>query len=213
MFFKNRKSAGKQLAKELIHYQKAKDCIVIGLPRGGVVTAFEVASYLELPFDIICPRKIRAPFNEELALGAVTEADIGYLDDRLIKDFKVSEEYLRNEIQVRQKESLDRLKNFRKNRVPLNLKNKKVIIVDDGLATGATMLAAISDIRKKQAAKVIVAIPVSHPDSLALVQSKVNEVICLFSTPLFYAVGQFYEDFEQTEDNEVMALLESAWAN
>lgn len=211
MFFKNRKSAGKQLAKELIQYQKAKDCIVIGLPRGGVVTAFEVANCLELPLDIVCPRKLRAPFNEELALGAVTETDVGYLNNRLIKSLNVSEEYLRNEIQVRQKESLDRLKSFRKNRLPLDLKNKKVIIVDDGLATGATMLAAISDVRKKQATKVIVAIPVSHPDSLALVQSQVDEVICLFSTPLFYAVGQFYEDFDQTEDNEVMQILASAW--
>lgn len=211
MFFKNRKSAGKQLVKELIKYQKAKDCIVIGLPRGGVVTAFEISSGLDLPLDIVCPRKIRAPFNEEFALGAVTETDIGYLDYRLIKELKVSEEYLKNEIEIRQKESQYRLKNFRKNKAPLNLKNKTVILVDDGLATGATMLAAISDVRKKQAAKVIVAVPVSPPDSLALITTKADEVICLYSTPLFYAVGQFYEDFDQTEDSEVMEILESAW--
>ena len=156
MFFKNREDAGHQLAKSLDKYRNAKNCIVIGLPRGGVVTAFEIAKVFGRSLlDVICPRKIRAPFNPEFALGAVTETDIGYLNQDLVESLGVNQEYLDNEIEIRQKEALQRLKIFRKNKPPLDLKNKTVILVDDGLATGATMMAAISDLKKNKPKKLL----------------------------------------------------------
>lgn len=208
MIFKDRANAASLLAETLKAYKDIKNGIVIGLPRGGVVTASIIAKALNLPLDVICPRKIRAPFNPEFALGAVTTNDIGYLNEELIEGLLVSDEYLKNEIEERQKEAKLRLKAYRKNKPPLDLKNKTVILVDDGLATGATMMAAISEVKKSKAAKVVVAIPVAHPNSLNLIGNKVDDLVCLYSTPAFYAVGQFYENFDQTEDSEVIKLLE-----
>ncbi len=208
MIFKSRAHAGYLLADKLKVYKEIKNGILIGLPRGGVVTAAVIAKALNLPLDVICPRKIRAPFHPELAIGAITTNDVGYLNEELIELLLVSDEYLKKEIEERQKDAKLRLQMYRKNKPPLDLNNKTVILVDDGLATGATMLAAISEVKKSKAAKVIVAIPVAHPDSLKLIEDKVDDLVCLYSTPAFYAVQQFYENFDQTEDAEVIKLLE-----
>lgn len=211
MFFKDRKSAGILLKEKLTNYNQAKDCLIVGLPRGGVVTAFQIAEGLHLPLEIMCPRKLRAPFNPELAIGAVTETSVPYLNQDLIEALGVTDKYISQEIKVRQQEAKLRLQNYRKNRTFSEMKGKTVIIVDDGLATGSTMLAAISEAKTKGAKKIIVAIPVSHPDTLKRVKEKADEVICLFSSPMFYAVGQFYEEFDQTEDVEVLEILDKAW--
>ncbi len=210
MFFKNRQNAGEMLAKKLLEYKNNKNCIVVGLPRGGVVTAFEVAKALHLPLDVLCPRKIRAPHNPELAIGAVNKNGIGYLNQELIESLNLSPEYLTSEVDLRKKEVEDRLKMFRKNKPTQDFFEKTVILVDDGLATGATMLAAIAELRGVKVKKIIVAVPVSHPDTLKIVMEKVDELICLFSTTSFCAVGQFYEEFDQTDDAEVIKILENS---
>ena len=208
MIFKDRATAADLLSDELKAYKDIKNGIIIGLPRGGVVTAAIIAKALNLPLDVICPRKIRAPFNAEFALGSVTINDIGYLNEELIEALLVSDAYLKKEIEERQIEARSRLKTYRKNKLPLDLKNKTVILVDDGLATGATIMAAISEVKKSKATRVIVAIPIASPDALKLVKNKVDDFVCLYSSPAFYTVGQFYENFDQTEDAEVIKLLE-----
>lgn len=209
MLFKDRKDAGEQLAKLLEKYKNSKDTIILGLPRGGVVTAYIAAIRLHLPLDITCPRKIGAPFNPELAIGAITETGEGVLNEPFIVQMGISNEYLSQEIEKQKQIANHRLNTFRKGLPPRNLKGKNVIIIDDGLATGATMKAAIESVKKEQAKKVIVAIPVSPVDTLQEIEQLCDEVICLATPPSFQAVGQFYHNFTQTEDEEVLDLLKA----
>jgi putative phosphoribosyl transferase len=205
--FRDRQDAGQKLATALLGYANQKDAIVIGLPRGGVVTAAEVAKKLHLPLDIVCPRKVGAPFNPELALGAVTESGDGFFNQDLLRQLEIPEHYLQAEIEKEKKVAHARCVAYRKGKPPLNLKDKVVILVDDGLATGATMKAAIQLVRAAKAKKIIVAVPVSPQETLHEIKELANEVVCLSTPYLFQAVGQFYDDFSQTEDDEVIELL------
>lgn len=207
MIFQDRSDAGKKLLPHLLQYEKAPNTIVIALPRGGVVTAYEVAQGLHLPLDIVCPRKIGAPYNPELALGAVTHTGAHFFNEDIIRQLEVSKAYLTQEIEKEKQVSLKRQLLYRKNKPPLDIHGKTVILVDDGLATGATMKAAIQWVKEQKAKKVVVAIPVAPPDTLKEVELLVDEVVCLYAPTFFSAVGQFYEDFRQTTDEEVMALL------
>lgn len=207
MLFKDRIDAGKQLAAALKQYANDDGTIVIALPRGGVVIGFEVAKALNLTLDIVCPRKIGAPSNPELAIGAITETGDGILSDMLIEQLGVSEEYIKNSIKKEKKEALWRLNHYRKNRPPRNLKDKKVLIVDDGIATGSTMRAAIKTVRAESAKEIILAVPVAPPDTIEKLKKDVDKTICLASPSSFFAVGQFYDFFEQTTDEEVITLL------
>lgn len=207
MFF-DRSDAGKQLARLVSKYKNQKDVIVIGLPRGGVVTAYEVAVFLNAPLDVVCPRKIGSPDNPEFALGAITETGEGFFNDALIKQLHVSSTYLEEEIAKEKKCAEMRLALYRKGRHPLNLQAKTVLIVDDGLATGATMKAAILSVKLQTPAKIVVAVPVAPPDTVSEIQEMVDEFLCLETPRLFQAVGQFYRNFDQTENEEVIALLE-----
>ena len=206
--FIDRQDAGKNLAPLLAKYRGQKNLLVIGLPRGGVVLANEVATYLQAPLDVICPRKVGAPHNPELALGAVTETGAGYFNDDLIRHLGVSQKYLELECAKEQERSKQRLALFRKGLAPLNLQGKTVILVDDGLATGATMKAAIMSARAQKAAKIVVAVPVAPPDTAHEIKAMCDEFVCIDTPWLFQAVGQFYHDFGQTEDEEVVAILE-----
>lgn len=207
MIFKNRQDAGQKLAKKLKEFKNQKDTILLALPRGGVVVAFVIAQELNLPLDLVVPRKIGAPFHEEYAIGAITETGKGIFDRAAIDSLNVSQEYLDEKVEQEKKEAQRRLKAYRQNRPPLNLIGKNVIIIDDGIATGLTMQAAIESVKQKKAKKIIVAVPVSANDSLKKIKSQVDQVICL-DTPLFFgAVGAFYEDFSQTEDQEVINLM------
>ncbi len=204
MIYKNRCHAGQRLAQALQDYAEESNTLIIALPRGGVVVGAEVAKALKLPLDIVCPRKIGAPSNEEYAIGAITETGEGIISQEL----EVSEEYLKKTIAEETKKAKWRLDHYRKNRPPRNLKNKRVIIVDDGLATGSTMRAAIKTVRAEEAKEIVMAVPVAPPDTLSKLEKEVDKTVCL-ATPLsFYAVGQFYESFDQTTDEEVIALLE-----
>ncbi|MFC1609224.1 phosphoribosyltransferase [Patescibacteria group bacterium] len=206
MIFRDRQEGGQKLISEIEKYKGNPNAIILGLPRGGVVTAFEISSALNLPLDIIAPRKISAPGAPELAIGAITE-DGELILNESVKGYKIDPKYLETETENQKKEAERRLKVYRGERPPLILKDKIAIIVDDGVATGATMRAAIRSAKKSQAKKIVVAIPVIAQDSLEIIKNEVDEMIFLDAPPLFGAVGAFYENFSQTEDAEVIQLL------
>jgi len=182
----------------------------LALPRGGVVTAFEIAKELNLPLDLVVPRKIGAPDNEEYAIGAITETGEGIFNQEAIDTLGVPQEYLDKKVADEKEEAQRRLKTYRQDRPILNLKNKTVIIVDDGIATGLTMRAAIKSVKEKKAKEIIVAVPVSAQDSLKTINKEVDKTICLDAPLFFGAVGAFYEDFGQTTDEEVIDLMKES---
>ncbi len=210
MIFKDRTDAGQKLAVALKQYKNAADTLILALPRGGVVVGFEVAKTLNLPLDIVVPRKIGAPGNPEFAIGAITETGEGIFDETTIATYGISQEYLDATIQKEKIEAERRLKLYRGTRPPLDLKNKTVLIVDDGLATGLTMRAAIKTVKQYGANKIVVAVPVTPPDTAELIKKEVDELIYLDAPILFGAVGAFYEEFAQTTDEEVVELLQKS---
>lgn len=206
MMFKNRADAGKQLARQLEKYKNARDTILLALPRGGVVVAAEIARALHLPLDIIVPRKIGAEGNPEYAIGALTET--GEIVWNEAEREAANPEYLKKVIAEERAEAQRRLATYRGNRERRDIKGKTVVIVDDGIATGLTMRAAIKTARTENPKKIIVAVPHGAADTVAKLQKEADEVIAL-ETPVFYgAVGQFYESFPQTSDEEVIEALE-----
>jgi putative phosphoribosyl transferase len=205
-FFANRLDAGKQLAQALTRF-KGEDVIVLSIPRGGVIVGFEVARALGARLDIIVPRKIGAPDNPELAIGAVTEDGTAILNDSLVSELGVSERFIREESVKQREEIVRRLKSYRGDAPYPGLKNRVVIVVDDGIATGYTMKAALASVRKKGAKSVVVAIPVGPPSTIRELGRIADHVVCLYTPEIFYAIGQFYDDFSQTTDDEVKKLL------
>ncbi|GMQ95142.1 MAG: phosphoribosyltransferase [Patescibacteria group bacterium] len=208
--FKDRQDAGKKLAAKLTSYKGNPKAIVLGLPRGGVVVSHEIAEALGLPMDILVPRKISVPDNPEFAIGAVTENGEAVFDERALGLYGITQEYIDEEVEKEKKESARRLKTYRGSRTPLDLHGKIAVIVDDGVATGATMRAAILSAKAGGAEKITVAVPVIARDSLALIQKEVDEVVYIAAPLLFGAVGTFYDEFPQTDDEEVIALMRSA---
>jgi len=206
MLFKDRIQAGQKLAEKLLEY-KDKNVIILAIPRGGVVVAYEIAKVLNAPLDLIIPRKIGAPYQPELAIGAITQDGTIILNEDIVSYLPIPENYIKNEAERQKKEIERRLIKYRGNAIEPNLENKIVIIVDDGIATGATMLAAIASIRKKKPSKIVVAIPVAPPESLEKIKEYADEIICLQTPEPFFAIGQFYERFEQLEDEEVIDIL------
>ena len=210
MIFKDRQEAGRKLISKLHQYKDRADVIVLGLPRGGIVTAFEIAQGLNLPLDLIVTRKIGAPDNPEFAIGAITEDGEGIFDAVTISTYRISRQYIDEEIKKEKKEAERRLKVYRENRPPLNLQDKTVILVDDGVATGATLRAAIRSAKIKNAKKIVVAVPVIARDILEKIKNEVDEIVYLDAPLFFSAIGSFYEVFAQTEDEEVVALMKKA---
>lgn len=213
MVFKDRHDAGKKLAHLLEKYSQASNGVILGLPRGGVVTAFEVAKSLKLPLDIISPMKIGAPSNPEYAIGAITETGEGLFNIAEVEWLEISKKYLEESVKTAKAEAEKRLKLFRAGRKPLNLEGAIAIVIDDGIATGLTMQAAIVSLRQAKAKKIIVAVPVAPMDSLMGIKSLADEVYCLDTPPKFQAVGQFYENFEEVKAPEVIGLLKEANSN
>lgn len=207
MLFKDRRDAGRQLLPLLGKYKNQQDVIILGLARGGVVTAYEVALGLNVPLNVIVVRKIGAPGNEELALGAIAEHGEGTFNEQLIGILGVSQDYLKKEVARQKKILKERLDLYRGNSPAPIIKGKTVILVDDGIATGASMRVAIKSVRDAGAIKIVLAVPVAAPDSLRKIQKDVDEVVCLSSPAFFEAVGGFYRAFEQTSDDEVIHLL------
>jgi putative phosphoribosyl transferase len=205
--FKDRVEAGKKLAKILEQFRGRKDCVVLGLARGGVVVAAEVAKALGLKLGVIVPRKLGAPDNPELAIGAVMESGEGYLNVPLIRDLGVSKEYIEAEVNKARKLAAERRALYEKAAPLPLLKNKTVILVDDGIATGATMFASIQGVKKQKAAQVVVAIPVASTSALYALKALADEVFCVDTEDLG-AISMSYEYFSQVEDKDVIALLE-----
>lgn len=203
--FTDRVEAGRRLASELMEY--AEKAIVLAIPRGGVVVGYEVAHKLRVPLDIIVPRKIGAPRNPELAIGAVTEDRTIILDRKLVEYLRVPESYIKEE-SARQRLEIKRRLRFYRGDTPFpNLKDLNVILVDDGVATGATVRAALASIRKKGPKSVVIAVPVAPPSTIRDLEREADHAVCLSTPEPFYAIGQFYGDFTQTSDEEVIRLL------
>lgn len=206
VYFSDRKDAGKQLASALTDFS-FKEGMVLAIPRGGVVVGYEIASALNFKLDVIVPRKIGAPDNPELAIGAVTEDGTMILDDSLIMYLGVSNDYIYQESE-RQKQEIRRRQNFYRQGVSEpEIKDKNVIVVDDGIATGYTMKAALASVRNRGAATLTVAIPVGPPSTIKELKHQADNIVCLYTPEYFQAIGQFYSDFSQTTDEEVIELL------
>lgn len=210
MHFYDRHAAGRQLAKSLMSYAGQKDTLVLGLARGGVVVAFEVAKALSLPLNVVVPRKIGAPGNPELALGSIMEDGEGVFNERIINMLRVSKAYLHKEIESEKLRAHQRLALYRQHAPMPDVKDHTIILVDDGIATGSTMLASIKAMRLANAQKVVVAVPVSSSDAMHLMEENSDEVISLYCPEDFFGVGQFYTLFSQTDDKEVIELLKEA---
>jgi putative phosphoribosyl transferase len=209
LLFANRIEAGKRLASALSNFAATKG-VVLAIPRGGVVLGFEIARALSFVLDVIVPRKIRAPDNPELAIGAVTEDGTMILDQDLVKYLEVNEAYIQKESKYQQSEIKRRIRLYRGNISRISLKNLNVIIVDDGIATGSTMKAALASVRKSGARKVVIAVPVGPSSTIRELEIQADQVVCLYTPEPFHAVGEFYEDFNQTTDEEVKELLKLA---
>jgi len=205
-FFTDRVDAGKRLASELKGFSGKKG-IVLAIPRGGVVVGFEIARALNLPLDVIIPRKIGAPENPELAIGAVAEDGTAILDNQLIKYLNVSKEYVEIETKRQKHEIGRRLKLYRQDASYPDLNGLDVIVVDDGIATGSTMKAALASVKNRRASSVTVAVPVGPPSTIEELEKIADRVVCLYTPEYFQAIGEFYSDFSQTPDEEVIMLL------
>lgn len=205
--YHNRYHAGKQLAEYLLSYQQDSNAIVLALPRGGVPVAYEIAELLHIPFDIFVVRKLGLPSYSELAMGAIASGEVIVFNDRVMREYSVSNADLQKVIAQEKQELHRRERVYRGNKIFPDLKNKNIILVDDGIATGATMRAAISALRLMQPAKIIVAVPVAPIEEVPQIKILVDEWVCPLEVSHFDAVGAWYEDFSQTEDNEVHQLL------
>lgn len=210
MIFADRTEAGRRLAWKLAAYANRDDVIVLGIPRGGVAVAFEVAARLHAPLDIFLLRKLGVPSQEELAFGAIASGGVRVLDRDIIEALGVSEKEIEQVTSKERKELRRREQVYRGDRSALDVRGKTVIVVDDGVATGSSMFAGIEALRQLQPSRIVVAVPVAPSRTCLRLAGEVDEVVCL-QTPLsFHAIGQFYEDFSQVEDGEVIALLTHA---
>jgi putative phosphoribosyl transferase len=212
-YFNDRTDAGKRLAERLSEYANREDVLILALPRGGVPVAFEVAKELNVKMDVFIVRKLGVPGNEELAMGAIASGNIRVLNEDVVRSFripqKVIDEATANEL--RELERRERI--YRGNRPAPKISGMTVILIDDGLATGATMRAAVAAVKSQNPAKVIITVPVAAPDTCSAFRKEVDEVICVATPEPFYGVGAWYEDFSQTTDKEVIELLDRAEKN
>jgi putative phosphoribosyl transferase len=207
MRFRDRAHAGRVLARALLAYAGRDDVVVLALPRGGVPVAAELARALGAQLDVFVVRKLGLPGHEELAMGAVAPGGVLVLDDRLVRGLGIPDEVLQETVEKELRELERREAAYRAGRPPLDLEGKTVILVDDGLATGATMRAAALALRKYKPARVVVAVPVASAETCDEFRADVDEIICALTPSPFHAVGLWYDDFSQTSDEEVRELL------
>ncbi len=209
MFFEDRYQAGRLLAEALLEFRDRPEVLVLALPRGGVPVAREVARALHAPLDVLVVRKVGVPWNPEFALGAVASGGALVLNERAAEQLDISRDELAQLVAQQQQEVTRREHAFRGPRPPLQLTDRTVLLVDDGLATGSTMRAAVQAARQLGASWIVVAVPVAPPETLAALKREADQVVCLDSPEFFYAVGAFYADFAQVSDREVSVLLAS----
>jgi predicted phosphoribosyltransferase len=205
--FHNRTDAGRQLAERLAAYADRPDVLVLALPRGGVPVGYEVARALGAPLDVFLVRKLGVPGYEELAMGAVASGGVRVLNDEIVRGLGISEDEIDAAVARELQELGRRERLYRRSRPTPNVAGRTVILVDDGLATGATMRAAVAALRQQHPARIVVAVPTASPDTCEALKAEADDVICAMTPEPFFAVGHWYEDFTQTTDNEVRELL------
>ena len=208
--FPDRSAAGRLLAEKLTQYAGRDDVIVLGLPRGGVPVAYEVAQALRVPLDVFIVRKLGVPGFEELAVGAIASGGVRVLNEDVARALPNADEIIESITQREMIELQRREEKYRDGRPAPEISGRTVILIDDGLATGATMRAAVKALRQRRAAKIVVAVPVGPPDTCKEFEEEADEVVCASAPEFFQAVGQYYEDFSQTSDEEVRELLAKA---
>lgn len=209
MIFKDRQDAGNLLSLKLIKFKNSKNTLLLALPRGGVIIASPISKSLALPLDIIIPRKIGAPSNEELAIGAICQEEI-VLNQNLIEALHVHENYLKKTIDEEKREAIRRNNIYRKNKMLPQIENKIIILIDDGIATGSTMEVAVKYVRTKKPKQVVIAIPILPSSQVKFFKQISDELIYLDAPENFSAIGNFYEDFDQVSDQEVLAALQES---
>ena len=210
--FRDRHDAGHQLAVALERYRDAKDAIVLALPRGGVVLGYEISRLLHLPLDVLVTRKLGTPGNPELAMGALAENGYRQLNADVIREFGVTDRELEDECERQRREIDRRIQRYRNGRPLPAIVDRTVILVDDGIATGATFYASLGALRSMRPKRVVAAVPVSPPNVPGDLQAEVHEVVILETPAMFFGIGQFYLDFKQVEDEDVVRYLEQAEA-
>lgn len=208
--FRDRVEAGRQLAKKLTRYANRDDVLVLGIPRGGVPVAFEVAQALHAPLDILLVRKLGTPGQQELAMGAIASGGVRIFNQPVIEELGIPQEQILEAIAAQEAELQRREQLYRGVRPGISVGGKIAILVDDGIATGSSMLAAISALRTLQPKKIVVGVPVASPHANQQLEQAADEFVCVETSEWFTSIGQFYEDFSQTEDADVHALLERA---
>jgi putative phosphoribosyl transferase len=210
--FTDRRDAGRQLAEKLKHYEKRKEVLILALPRGGVLPGFEIARAIGAPLDVLIVRKIGFPYQEELAIGAVSETGAVVLNQRIISDGGVTNKYIEDEISAQKKEIDRRIRLYRGDRRLTfeEVEGQTIILVDDGVATGATMKAAIATLKEEKAKRLIVAVPVSPVETADELRAMADEFVCLHTPSDFMAVGNYYRDFTQVSDEEVAEILKES---
>ncbi len=211
MTFKSRRDAGRRLAARLSSY-KDQHPVILALPRGGVPVAYEVARALEAPLDVIVVRKLGAPGQPELGIGAIVDGDHprSVLNEDVVRALAVSDDYLQHEVILELREIRRRQELYRRGRQPEPVEGRTAIVVDDGIATGGSVRAALRGVRRARPKRLVLAVPVAPVETIESLQAEADEVICLSMPPFFHAVGQFYDDFRQTSDEEVIELLDAA---
>ncbi len=211
--FDNREDAGRRLAERLANLAGSEGALVLGIPRGGVSVAFEIAQKLYAPLDVFLSRKLGVPGHEELAFGAVSVGGKPILDEQVIHAAGISGTEIERILAAAVATLSQRAELYRGDRPPIEVAGKTVMLVDDGIATGASMLAAVRALRELKPARLAVAVPVAPASTCAWLRREVDELVCLYAPEDFYAVGQFYRDFSQVSDEEVAALLRRAAAD
>lgn len=209
MLFADREDAGQQLAEALRHLERESP-VVLGLPRGGVPVAFQVAQMLGAQLDVIVVRKLGVPHHEEVAFGAIGEGGVRVINEDVVSHLRAGKQDLAAVERVEAAELVRRAQTYRAGRPRTPLEGRTVIVVDDGVATGATAEAACQVVRAQNPARLLAAVPVAPPDAVARLRQCADEVVCLSTPRLFFAVGEWYRDFSQTSDEEVVSLLAQA---
>ena len=206
--FENRFDAAEKLLPLLEHYKANPDTIILAIPRGGLELGYVLARGLELPLDVIFTKKIGLPEYPEYAIGAVSDAHVFLASN--FKDIPDLQEYIAHEVEEIRNTIKERTIKYRRGMPPFNIQNKTVIVIDDGIATGSTLLATLALIKEYKPKKIVIALPVAPPDALKKIQEKADEVVCVIVPEIFYSVGQFYKHFAQVEDSEAIKLLRDA---
>ena len=210
MIFADRREAGRFLASKLTEYADRPDVLVLALPRGGVPVAYEVARALHAPLDVFLVRKLGVPGREELAMGAIASGGVLVLNENLVRGLGIPKDVLQAVIAAERKELERRETIYRGDRQPPDVRGRTAILVDDGLATGSTMRAAVAALRRQGPARIVVAVPIGAPETCAAFERQADDIICAVTPLPFHAVGLWYGDFSQTTDEEVRHLLERA---